>query len=127
VQGSLISIVLPVHNQGDHICCLVESYRAALAAQVVIPFEIVLVTNACTDSSPQMCQALAARYATSKPSIFRKARLGVALFESRTEERYRRSAVLYEFCRLRPTSYCGDKICHLQSEQRHQSQSEDPR
>jgi len=58
--------VLPVHNQGDHICCLVESYRAALAAQVVIPFEIVLVTNACTDSSPQMCQALAARYGDVK-------------------------------------------------------------
>jgi glycosyltransferase involved in cell wall biosynthesis len=55
------SIVLPVHNQDQHIGQIVEGYRAALE---LLPgtFEILLVTNACTDRSIEVCADLAERH-----------------------------------------------------------------
>jgi len=52
------SIVLPVHNQADHIGPLVQSYRTALAA-LPLRAEILLVPNACRDDSVAICRALA--------------------------------------------------------------------
>jgi glycosyltransferase involved in cell wall biosynthesis len=56
--GRLTSIVLPVHNQEDHVEAIVRGYVAALSA---LPgrYEVVLVTNACADRSPEICAALA--------------------------------------------------------------------
>ncbi|HEY9717524.1 MAG TPA: glycosyltransferase [Trichormus sp.] len=62
MQGSLISIVLPVRDQGEHIGRVVEAYRSALSKQIVIPSEIVLVTNNGNDGSHQLCQEIADRY-----------------------------------------------------------------
>lgn len=52
------SVILPVHNQADHIAEIVQSYLSALA-EVPGSHEIILVTNACRDSSPEVCQSLA--------------------------------------------------------------------
>lgn len=56
-----ISIVLPVHNQEDHIAAIVESYIKALAV-VPVSYELILVTNACRDRSGQICQELCKQY-----------------------------------------------------------------
>ena len=55
---SLVSIVLPVHNQEDHIGPIVKGYTEALE-KTPVSYEIVLVTNACGDRSYDVCQALA--------------------------------------------------------------------
>src|SRR5262245_6307542 len=56
--AGLTSIVLPVHDQEDHIERIVRSYLAAIE---VLPrrHELVLVTNGCHDRSPAICAALA--------------------------------------------------------------------
>jgi len=60
---SLVSIVLPVHNQGDHITAVVESYVEAVSSSIALSFEILLVANACTDNTVEVCQALGERHA----------------------------------------------------------------
>jgi glycosyltransferase involved in cell wall biosynthesis len=55
------SVVLPVHNQADHIAGLVDGYVTALVAHFD-SFEILLVTNGCTDDSVARCRALEERH-----------------------------------------------------------------
>jgi glycosyltransferase involved in cell wall biosynthesis len=64
MSGRLVSIVLPVHNQADHIRGIVEEYLEPLE-RVGHAYEIVLVPNACRDESPRVCQELAA----ANPSV----------------------------------------------------------
>ena len=45
---NLVSIVLPIHNQADHVGRTVEEYAAGLA-RVPTPHEILLVVNGCRD------------------------------------------------------------------------------
>jgi glycosyltransferase involved in cell wall biosynthesis len=59
----LLSIILPVHNQADHIEPIVREYEAGLE-RLSDPHELLLVTNGCTDRSPAVCNALAAEFAT---------------------------------------------------------------
>jgi glycosyltransferase involved in cell wall biosynthesis len=60
---TLASIVLPVHNQADHVGSVVEGYVAALG-RVPIDYELVLVPNACRDETPAVSRALAAQHPT---------------------------------------------------------------
>lgn len=62
-MNSLISIILPVYNQADHIGGIVEEYEAALA-RIPTPHETLLVTNACRDDSVAVCRALAEKCAS---------------------------------------------------------------
>ncbi len=55
---ALISIILPVHNQADHIEQVVKSYHSQMI-ELPINFEFVLVPNACTDDSENICLNLA--------------------------------------------------------------------
>jgi glycosyltransferase involved in cell wall biosynthesis len=55
----LTSVVLPIHDQADHIAGVVRGYLASLEG-LGFPVEVVLVTNACRDDSPAVCDALAA-------------------------------------------------------------------
>lgn len=57
----LISVILPVYNQGDHIEKLVIGYVDAIKA-IQIPIEIILVVNNSHDDSLAICQNLASRY-----------------------------------------------------------------
>jgi glycosyltransferase involved in cell wall biosynthesis len=54
-----ISVVLPVHNQADHIGGVVAGYVAALD-RLERGYEIVLVTNGCTDRSVEVVGELVA-------------------------------------------------------------------
>ena len=60
----LVSIVLPVHNQADHIREVVGEYAAALH-RGELDFELILVENASRDETRAVCQALAER----EPSV----------------------------------------------------------
>lgn len=60
MTGSLVSVVLPVHDQADHIGGIVGEYAAALAG-IPVAHELVLVTNACSDRSVEICTELARR------------------------------------------------------------------
>ena len=73
-----ISVVLPVHNQADHIAAIVESYRDALG-QIGEPYEIVLVLNGCRDDSLAVCEALAQSFAEIRVIADPRAGWGLAV------------------------------------------------
>ncbi len=54
---SLISIILPVHNQADHIGRIVEEYGVGLK-KLPCPYELILVANACRDNTFEICTEL---------------------------------------------------------------------
>lgn len=54
----LLSIVLPVHNQADHVARVIREYQAALAG--LPSYELLLVENGSRDGSREACAALAA-------------------------------------------------------------------
>ena len=58
-----ISVIVPVHNQADHVREIVDQYLQALRA-IPCSHELILVANGCSDDSPAICSALAARNAT---------------------------------------------------------------
>lgn len=53
-----VSLVLPVHNQADHITGVVESY-VNVAGRLGMDVDFILVANACTDDSSALCRQLA--------------------------------------------------------------------
>lgn len=53
-----ISIILPVHNQADHIEKIVKEYSEVLE-RLPVAYELILVTNACKDNSKEVCGRLA--------------------------------------------------------------------
>jgi glycosyltransferase involved in cell wall biosynthesis len=53
-----VSIVLPVHNQADHIGGVVEGYLG-VGRRLHLAVDYVLVANACTDGSVAACRDLA--------------------------------------------------------------------
>jgi glycosyltransferase involved in cell wall biosynthesis len=61
VSVSLISIILPVHNQADHIARIIEEYQKALS-KLPSKYELILVCNACKDKTFEVCQSLSAQY-----------------------------------------------------------------
>lgn len=54
-----MSIILPVHNQADHIQTVVRAYQKALS-RLPVRYELILVVNACRDDSLTRCRELAA-------------------------------------------------------------------
>ncbi len=61
----LVSVVLPVHNQADHVRGIVAEYVAALDP-LPAAHELVLVPNACRDATEAVCGALAAEYPSAR-------------------------------------------------------------
>ena len=72
MESLLISIVLPVYNQADHLRQVVEEYERALIG-VPHRHELLLVVNGCRDNSEEIANELAAqnpgvvRVVVSKP------------------------------------------------------------
>jgi glycosyltransferase involved in cell wall biosynthesis len=60
-ETPLVSLVLPVHNQGEHIRSIVEGYIDGLEV-LPIRHEIILVVNGSNDDSQAVCDALAAEF-----------------------------------------------------------------
>ncbi len=65
-SDDISSVVLPVHNQADHLESVVASYLDAMAACAFEApagrYELILVPNGCTDDSEAICADLAKRY-----------------------------------------------------------------
>lgn len=61
----LVSIILPVYNQGDHIQSVVEEYESALG-RLPNPHELILVVNNSRDNSAEVCRSLQSQY----PNIY---------------------------------------------------------
>src|ERR1700683_4412078 len=55
-----VSVVLPVHKQADHIDGVVEGYLR-VTQRLGVDVDLVLVANACTDGSTEVCRELAER------------------------------------------------------------------
>ena len=55
----LVSVVLPAHDQGDHIAQVVQEYAAALG-RMPLRHELVLVPNGSKDATVALCAELAA-------------------------------------------------------------------
>jgi glycosyltransferase involved in cell wall biosynthesis len=58
MDGPLVSVVLPVHNQAEHVESIVREYADALERSG-LAYELVLVPNACRDGSDEICARLA--------------------------------------------------------------------
>ena len=54
---SLISVVLPVYNQADHVELVVREYEEVLE-RLPVPHELVLVVNGSSDASLDVCRTL---------------------------------------------------------------------
>jgi len=61
MKAGLISVVLPVHNQADHLAAVVAEYVAALNP-LAKSYEVILVANNCRDNTWEVCQAMVAKY-----------------------------------------------------------------
>ncbi|MBS1955852.1 MAG: glycosyltransferase [Cyanobacteria bacterium SZAS-4] len=57
---ALVSVVLPVRNQADHIAWVVRQHHEHLL-QLPVEFELLLVPNGCSDESELICQNLSAQ------------------------------------------------------------------
>lgn len=55
------SLILPIHNQADHIARVVHGFLADFA-KLERTCELVLVPNGCSDASPEICAELAAAH-----------------------------------------------------------------
>jgi glycosyltransferase involved in cell wall biosynthesis len=55
VSYSLVSVVLPVHNQADHLQGVLQEYESALGT-LPVAHECLLVVNGCTDRSLEVCR-----------------------------------------------------------------------
>jgi glycosyltransferase involved in cell wall biosynthesis len=78
----LVSVILPVHNQADHIGQVVREYEDALE-RGELAYELILVENASTDRSLEVCRGLADQDAavrvlhSQRPGWGRAVRLGL--------------------------------------------------
>jgi glycosyltransferase involved in cell wall biosynthesis len=61
MNNSLVSIVVPIYNQADHVSSIVREYEEALA-RIPNPHESILVVNGCRDNSLEICRDLAKQY-----------------------------------------------------------------
>ena len=77
-EQELISIILPVHNQADHIGGVVEEFAKALA-KVPRRHEILLVANNCRDQSLGVCEALAVQIPNTRVLHSQKGGWGLAV------------------------------------------------
>jgi glycosyltransferase involved in cell wall biosynthesis len=83
---NLISIILPVHNQSDHIEELMLDYDKALT-RIPIPCEFILVVNNSQDQSFEVCQSLSRRLSNVKALNSEKGGWGWAVKLGLTEAR----------------------------------------
>jgi glycosyltransferase involved in cell wall biosynthesis len=60
-ESRSVSVVLPIHNQADHIGDVVEGYLDVVR-RMRLDADLVLVVNACSDSSVSVCRDLEQRH-----------------------------------------------------------------
>lgn len=75
---NLISIVLPVYNQADHLKQVIDEYEEALKT-VHFPHELILVLNGCRDNSEEVAASLAKAYPSVRSVVSSEAGWGKAV------------------------------------------------
>jgi glycosyltransferase involved in cell wall biosynthesis len=78
MNSRLISIVLPVYNQADHIREIVHKYEEALR-RAELSHELILVVNGSRDNSLEVCNALAEQYPSVRTLHSQKGGWGLAV------------------------------------------------
>lgn len=73
----VLSIVLPVHNQADHLAHVIREYRVALAG--LPPFELLLIENGSRDGTRAACAELAAQDPTLRLIVAKQGGWGRAV------------------------------------------------
>jgi glycosyltransferase involved in cell wall biosynthesis len=73
-----ISVILPVHNQANHIGSIVEEHTKIFES-ITIPYEIILVVNGCRDNSLEICHSLAEKYSSICVKYSKKKGWGMAV------------------------------------------------
>jgi glycosyltransferase involved in cell wall biosynthesis len=61
VSVKKVSVVLPIHNQADHLQEVLDRLEEALS-KLTVEREVILVPNACTDGSLEICEEFAASH-----------------------------------------------------------------
>jgi dolichol-phosphate mannosyltransferase len=74
----LVSIILPVYNQADHVAEIVQDYEEALT-KLQTPHETLLVVNGCRDNSLDVCNQLATQYPAVRVVFSEKGGWGLAV------------------------------------------------
>jgi glycosyltransferase involved in cell wall biosynthesis len=74
----LISFILPIYNQADHIGAIVDEYESVLA-RVPAAHELLLVINGSRDNSLEVCQALAEKNKSIRIIFSEKGGWGLAV------------------------------------------------
>lgn len=74
----LVSVILPVHNQADHIKDIVQGYIEVMS-KLADKYEFILVANACRDNTVAVCQALGKENACIKTVATEKGGWGNAV------------------------------------------------
>lgn len=73
-----LSVVLPCHNQADHIADVLRGYRAPMQA-IGRPYELIVVPNACTDHTEAEVAAVAHEDAAVRVVASRQGGWGLAV------------------------------------------------
>ncbi len=71
-MSEVVSIVVPVYNQAEHIALVVEDYVETLR-RTPYQYEFLLVVNGCRDNSLEVCRGLEAKYPSSVRVVFSQA------------------------------------------------------
>ncbi len=74
----LLSIILPVYNQADHIGDIVDEYEKVLA-KIPFPYEMLLIVNGSRDHSLEVCRALAEKHSAVRVQHSDKGGWGLAV------------------------------------------------
>ncbi len=78
MSDHLISVVLPVYNQADHIAEIIEEY-VTVVSRIPDPVEFLLVVNGCRDNSLEVCNKLAEKYPCVRVIFSEKGGWGLAV------------------------------------------------
>ncbi|MBI5929242.1 MAG: glycosyltransferase [Chloroflexi bacterium] len=78
MSNQLLSIILPVYNQADHIREIVTAYVQALS-KIPNPYELLLVVNGCRDNSLEICNQLAEEFTSVRVVFSEKGGWGLAV------------------------------------------------
>jgi glycosyltransferase involved in cell wall biosynthesis len=78
MSSDLVSIILPVCNQADHIAQVIEEYEGALGS-LPRPHELIIVINGSRDRSAEVCHGLKERFASLRVMESKRGGWGLAV------------------------------------------------
>lgn len=78
MKNQLISIILPIHNQADHIRSVITEYEEKLSV-LPLQYEILLVLNGCRDDSLAVCQDLKNKFSSVRIIETKRSGWGLAV------------------------------------------------